>query len=678
MNAQVRPEPAPRRQLCDALRILAIDAVEAAQSGHPGMPMGMAEIAEVLWRGYLKHNPADPGWPDRDRFVLSNGHGSMLLYALLHLTGYALPLEELKRFRQLHSKTPGHPEVGVTPGVETTTGPLGQGLANAVGMALAEQLLAAEFNRPAHVIVDHRTWVFVGDGCLMEGISHEACSLAGTLGLSKLIAIYDDNGISIDGHVEDWFADDTPRRFEAYGWRVIRDVAGHDLDAIEAALTQAGEDRGRPTLVCCKTVIGKGSPNKAGSHEVHGARARRRGGRPRRAPRSAGRRAPFEIPAAVRAAWDARAPVPPRRRAGNAALMPTRRRTRSSPRNSSVACARARCLRTGRRAARSCSPVSSAQAPGVASRKASQHAIELLQPLLPELLGGSADLTGSNLTATASSVPVRRHRWGNHINYGVREFGMSALMNGLALHGGYIPYGGTFLTFSDYSRNAVRMSALMRQRVIYVFTHDSIGLGEDGPTHQPVEHVSSLRLIPNNSVWRPCDAVETMVAWLAAIERREGPTCLILSRQSLPHCPRDARQLSDIRRGGYVLASSSEPPALTLLATGSEVALALAARVALAAEGIEARVVSMPSCADFDRQDEHYRASVLPRGVPVLAIEAGVSHFWRAYTGFEGDVLGIDRFGESAPADKVAAELGLTREAVCARARTLVRGQRPA
>jgi len=677
MNAQVRPEPAPRRQLCDALRILAIDAVEAAQSGHPGMPMGMAEIAEVLWRGFLKHNPADPGWPDRDRFVLSNGHGSMLLYALLHLTGYALPLEELKRFRQLHSKTPGHPEVGVTPGVETTTGPLGQGLANAVGMALAEQLLAAEFNRPAHVIVDHRTWVFVGDGCLMEGISHEACSLAGTLGLSKLIAIYDDNGISIDGHVEDWFADDTPRRFEAYGWRVIRDVAGHDLDAIEAALTQAGEDRGRPTLVCCKTVIGKGSPNKAGSHEAHGAAL---GAAEVAATRAAlgWEGAPFEIPATVRAAWDAR-------RAGAAVQARWQRRFDAYAQAYPELAAeferrvRARALPADFEA-RSAQLLAGLirQAPGVASRKASQHAIELLQPLLPELLGGSADLTGSNLTATASSVPVRRHRWGNHINYGVREFGMSALMNGLALHGGYIPYGGTFLTFSDYSRNAVRMSALMRQRVIYVFTHDSIGLGEDGPTHQPVEHVSSLRLIPNNSVWRPCDAVETMVAWLAAIERREGPTCLILSRQSLPHCPRDARQLSDIRRGGYVLASSSEPPALTLLATGSEVALALAARVALAAEGIEARVVSMPSCADFDRQDEPYRASVLPRGVPVLAIEAGVSHFWRAYTGFEGDVLGIDRFGESAPADKVAAELGLTRAAVCARARTLVRGQRPA
>src|SRR5438067_491106 len=548
MNAQLRPQFPGRRLLCNALRFLAIDAVERAGNGHPGMPMGMAEIAEALWRGYLKHDPADPHWVDRDRFVLSNGHGSMLLYALLHLTGYDLPLEELKRFRQLHSKTPGHPEFGVTPGVETTTGPLGQGLANAVGMALAESLLAAEFNRPGHAIVDHRTWVFVGDGCLMEGISHEACSLAGTLGLSKLVAIYDDNGISIDGHVEHWFTDDTPARFEAYGWRVIRDVPGHDSAAIEAAL---------------------------------------------------------------------------------------------------------------------------------APRKASQNVIEALQPLLPELLGGSADLTGSNLTATRGSVAVRRGRGpGNHINYGVREFGMSALMNGIALHGGYLPYGGTFLTFSDYSRNAVRMSALMRQRVIYVFTHDSIGLGEDGPTHQPVEHAASLRLIPNNAVWRPSDAVETVCAWQAAIERRDGPTCLLLSRQNLPHLVRSVQQLDDIRRGGYVLAGGDGPAAITLLATGSEVDLAMRARETLAAEGIAARVVSMPNCAEFDRQTPEYRGAVLPRALPVLAIEAGVSGFWRAYTGFDGDVLGIDRFGESAPAAQVAAALGLTREAVCERARALVRGAR--
>ena len=671
MNAQIRPLSAPRARLCNALRMLAVDAVEAAKSGHPGMPMGMAEIAEVLWRGYLRHNPADPNWPDRDRFVLSNGHGSMLLYALLHLSGYALPLEELRRFRQLHSKTPGHPEVGVTPGVETTTGPLGQGLANAVGMALTEQLLASEFNRPGHTLVNHRTWVFVGDGCLMEGISHEACSLAGTLGLAKLIAIYDDNGISIDGHVEHWFADDTPARFEAYGWRVIRNVPGHDSAALEAAFKEATAESGRPTLVCCKTVIGQGSPNKAGSHDVHGSALG--------AAEVAATRAAldwdceaFVVPEDIRAAWDARV--------RGAALQAEWRRRLSAYAQAFPELAAEFTRRVCERALPADWPRISAQAlehvvharPAVASRKASQNAIELLQPQLPELLGGSADLTGSNLTAAAGAVAVRRRRWGNHINYGVREFGMSALMNGMALHGGYIPYGGTFLTFSDYSRNAVRMSALMRLRVIYVFTHDSIGLGEDGPTHQPVEHVSSLRLIPNNSVWRPCDAVETLAAWLAAIERRDGPSCLILSRQNLPHCERSARQLADMRRGGYLLADSTGTAALTLLATGSEVALALAARETLAAEGIAARVVSMPSCETFERQDAAYRAAVLPRAVPVLAVEAGVSTYWRAYTGFDGDVLGIDRFGESAPAGEVARELGFTHAALCERARALL------
>jgi len=671
MDAQVKLNGPGHRELANALRFLAIDAVEAANSGHPGMPMGMAEIAEVLWRRHLKHNPADPIWPDRDRFVLSNGHGSMLLYGLLHLTGYALPIEELQRFRQLHSKTPGHPEVGITPGVETTTGPLGQGLANAVGMALSEQLLAAEFNRPGHRIVDHRTWVFVGDGCLMEGISHEACSLAGTLGLSKLVAVYDDNGISIDGHVEHWFADDTPGRFEAYGWRVIRDVDGHDTAAIELALQRACEDRGRPTLVCCKTVIGKGSPNKAGSHDVHGAAL---GAAEAAATRtvlgwSAG---PFQIPPAVRAAWDARATGAARQadwqRRLNAyaqahpqlaAEFERRVVLRALPGNWRAASTEALARVTGERAA-------------IASRKASQNAIDALLPLLPELLGGSADLTGSNLTAGKTSVPVRRGHWGNHINYGVREFGMSAIMNGIALHGGYIPYGGTFLTFSDYSRNAVRMAALMGERVVFVFTHDSIGLGEDGPTHQPIEHLASLRLIPNNSVWRPCDAVETMMAWLAAIERRDGPTCLILSRQTLPHVERDAQQLRDVRKGGYVLAESQGSPALTLLATGSEVALAMRARDALAAQGIGARVVSMPSCSDFDAQDAQYRAQVLPRSLPVLAIEAGVTKFWRAYTGFDGDVIGIDCFGESAPAAQVAEALGISVAAVVERACSLV------
>ncbi len=611
MNARIKPIPVERSELTNALRFLAIDAVEAAKSGHPGMPMGMADIAEVLWRRFLRHNPADPHWPDRDRFMLSNGHGSMLLYALLHLTGYALPLEELKRFRQLHSKTPGHPEVDVTPGVETTTGPLGQGLANAVGMALSEKLLAAHFNRPEHTIVDHRTWVFVGDGCLMEGISHEACSLAGTLGLSKLIAIYDDNGISIDGHVKHWFTDDTPKRFEAYGWRVIRNVDGHDSAAVEAALKKACKPGGQPTLVCCKTIIGKGSPNKAGTHDVHGAAL---GAAEVAATRAAlgWTAGPFEISEEIRDAWDARAMGSKRqadwqrRFAAYAQAYPDlaaeferRVSSRQLPADWPTATAEALAKAVGSRAS-------------VASRKASQNALEALQPLLPELLGGSADLGGSNLTEVKGSVPVRGDHWGNYINYGVREFGMSAMMNGIALHGGFIPYGGTFLTFSDYSRNAVRMSALMRKRVIYVFTHDSIGLGEDGPTHQPIEHVSSLRLIPHNAVWRPCDAAETMIAWIAAIERRDGPTCLILSRQNLPHFDRQAQQLSDIRKGGYVLADG-EGAAVTLLATGSEVALAMQARDALAAEGISARVVSMPSCDEFDRQSAEYRASVLPR-----------------------------------------------------------------
>jgi transketolase len=680
MNAQVDATSADaatagaatagRVELANALRFLAIDAVEAANSGHPGMPMGMAEIAEVLWRRHLKHNPADPIWPDRDRFVLSNGHGSMLLYALLHLTGYALPIEELKRFRQLHSKTPGHPEVGITPGVETTTGPLGQGLANAVGMALSEQLLAAEFNRPGHSVVDHRTWVFVGDGCLMEGISHEACSLAGTLGLSKLIVIYDDNGISIDGHVEHWFADDTPRRFEAYGWRVIRDVDGHDTTAIERALQRASEDSGRPTLVCCKTVIGKGSPNKAGSHDVHGAAL---GAAEVAATRAAlgWAAGPFQITAGIRAAWDARA-------AGAARQADWQRRLNAYAEVHPQLAAeftRRVVLRALPRHWREASDVALASViekrAGIASRKASQNAIEALLPLLPELLGGSADLTGSNLTAGKSSVPLRRGSWGNHINYGVREFAMSAIMNGIALHGGYIPYGGTFLTFSDYSRNAVRMAALMGERVLFVFTHDSIGLGEDGPTHQPIEHLASLRLIPNNALWRPCDAVETMIAWLAAIERRDGPTCLILSRQNLPHFDRDAQQLRDVRKGGYVLAEAQGTLAVTLLATGSEVALAMQAREALALQGIGARVVSMPSCADFDSQEAAYRAAVLPRRAPVLAIEAGVSRFWRAYTGFDGDVIGIDRFGESAPAAQVAQALGLTVSSITERALAL-------
>ncbi|WP_119355336.1 transketolase [Azohydromonas sediminis] len=661
------------KTLADAIRMLAVDAVQQANSGHPGAPMGMADIATVLWRQHLKHDPADPAWPDRDRFVLSNGHGSMLLYALLHLTGYDLPIDELKRFRQLHSKTPGHPEVGVTPGVETTTGPLGQGITNAVGMALAEALLASTFNRPGHTIVDHRTWVFLGDGCLMEGISHEACSLAGTLGLGKLIAVWDDNGISIDGHVEPWFSDDTPKRFEAYGWRVIRDVDGHDPAAVDAALRIAMDDVGKPTLVCCKTVIGHGSPNKAGTHDVHGAALG--------AAEVAATRAalgwpypPFEIPAEIRAAWDQR------EKGANLHRQWTQRFDAYRAAHPDLAAEfERRVMRRAlpadypRRSAEALAKVV-AEAATIASRKASQNAITALLPLLPELLGGSADLTGSNLTDGKTSVPVRRGPEGlagNHVNYGVREFGMSAMMNGIALHGGFIPYGGTFLTFSDYARNAVRMSALMHQGVVYVYTHDSIGLGEDGPTHQPIEHIASLRLIPNNRVWRPCDAVETFVAWQAAVERRDGPTCLILSRQNLPAQMRSDAQLDAIRRGGYVLAGGDAPAQVTLLATGSEVALAMAARERLAQQGVAARVVSMPCCEVFDAQDAAYRAQVLPRDVPVLAIEAGVTNYWRAYTGFDGDVIGIDRFGESAPGPQVYDALGVTTARVVERAKAL-------
>jgi transketolase len=658
-----------RRTLANALRFLTIDAVEKANSGHPGAPMGLADVAEVLWRSHLKHDPAHPQWPDRDRFVLSNGHASMLQYALLHLTGYDLPLGELQRFRQLHSRTPGHPEVGMTPGVETTTGPLGQGLASAVGMALAETLLARTFNRPGHTIVDHRTWVVVGDGCLMEGISHEAASLAGTLGLSKLIVLYDDNGISIDGHVEHWFADDTPARFEAYGWHVIRGVDGHDAAAVDAALRVAGDEVGRPTLVCCKTTIGHGSPAKAGTHDVHGAPLGAAEVQATRA-RLQWPHAPFEIPAEIRTAWDARAE-------GEARHADWQQRF-AAYREAHPALAAEFERRVIRRelpaewagAAQAAIDRAVSAAANIATRKASQNALDVLVPALPELIGGSADLTASNLTDAKTSIAVRRGEGGNHINYGVREFGMAAALNGLALHGGFVPYGGTFLVFSDYARNAIRLSALMRLPVVYVFTHDSIGLGEDGPTHQPVEHVSCLRLIPNVAVWRPCDAVETQVAWCAALQRRDGPTCLILSRQALPHQPRSETQVAGIARGGYVLADASDA-AVTLLATGSEVALATQARAALAQQGIAARVVSMPSCADFDRQDAAYRAAVLPRATPVLAIEAGVTQFWRAYTGFDGDVIGTDRFGESAPAAQVYAALGLTVDAVVDRARRL-------
>ncbi len=652
---------ADTRRMADAVRILAADAVEHARSGHPGAPMGMAEMAVALWGRHLKHDPADPHWADRDRFVLSNGHASMLLYALLHLSGYELPTSELRAFRQLHSKTPGHPEVGVTPGVETTTGPLGQGLANAVGMALAERLLAAEFNRDGHAIVDHFTYAFVGDGCLMEGISHEVVSLAGTLRLARLIVLYDDNGISIDGHVQGWFADDTPARFEACGWRVVRAVDGHDVDAVDAAIAaaraQALRADGRPTLIGCKTEIGRGAPTKAGTHDVHGA--------PLGAAEIAATRealgwtaAPFEVPAEVAAAWDARA-------AGERARSDWRRRFDAYRAAHPEAAAEferrvagalpadwdARIERVFAAAADRAEPV--------ATRKASQLALDALAPLLPEFFGGSADLTGSNLTNFKGCTRAGRDQAGSHLSYGVREFGMAAMMNGMALHGGLLPYGGTFLTFSDYSRNAVRMAALMRQRVVHVFTHDSIGLGEDGPTHQSIEHVPSLRLIPNLDVWRPADALETAVAWACAVERRDGPTALALSRQNLPRVVADAVRAAEIRRGGYVLADADGARAL-IVATGSEVEIALAARDRLAADGIAVRVVSMPSTTVFDRQDAAWRDAVLPLALPAVAVEAAHPDFWRKYVGRRGAVVGVATFGESAPAKDLYAHFGLT------------------
>ena len=650
-----------RRELANAIRALAMDAVQRASSGHPGMPMGMADIAEVLWNDHLKHDPADPAWADRDRFVLSNGHGSMLLYALLHLSGYALPLDELKRFRQLHSMTPGHPEYRDAPGVETTTGPLGQGLANAVGMAIAEKVLAARFNRDGHAIVDHRTWVFLGDGCLMEGISHEACSLAGTLGLGKLIAFHDDNGISIDGEVGGWFTDDTPARFDAYGWHVVRDVDGHDPAAVDAAIRAALADTGRPSLLCCKTIIGFGAPGKAGKASAHGsplgddeiARAREALGWPH---------PPFEIPDAIRAGWDARARGAARRRAWldrfeawraecpEEAAELERRMSGALPEGWAEACARH-------------VAAAGAAAESIASRKASQNALEAFGPMLPELIGGSADLTGSNLTKwSGSRVLTRESGDASYIHFGVREFAMTALANGLALHGGVIPYTGTFLMFSEYGRNALRMAALMGQRVISVFTHDSIGLGEDGPTHQAVEQTATLRLMPNMSVWRPCDAVESMVAWRAAIERREGPTSLLLSRQGLPHQARTAAQVAAIARGGYVLREGADA---LVIATGSEVGIAMDAAALLAGRGVEARVVSMPSVDVFEAQDEAYRESVLPRSMRVrVAVEAGVTAGWRAWVGEDGAVVGVDTFGKSGPWQRVYEHFGLTAENV--------------
>ncbi|MBK6656150.1 transketolase [Zoogloea sp.] len=669
MSSSRNVKPPVFNSLTGAIRALAMDAVQKANSGHPGAPMGMAEIAEVLWRRHLRHNPANPHWADRDRFVQSNGHGSMLIYSLLHLTGYDLSIDDLKNFRQLHSKTPGHPEVGYTPGVETTTGPLGQGITNAVGMALAEKILADSFNRPGHTIVDHHTYVFLGDGCLMEGISHEACSLAGTWGLGKLIAFYDDNNISIDGHVDGWFTDDTPMRFEAYGWHVVRDVQGHDPVEIEAALKAAQAETGKPSLICCKTLIGAGSPNKQDSHDVHGAplgaaeieATRAHIGWPHPA---------FEIPADVYAAWDARAKGAAAeaewntRFAAYAAEFPdlatefTRRMAGDLPADwaAHVEAVLAKVTEKGET---------------IATRKASQNSIEAFAPELPELLGGSADLAGSNLTLWSGAKGVSRTTGGNYVYYGVREFGMAAIANGIALHGGLIPYTATFLMFSEYARNALRMAALMKVRQIFVFTHDSIGLGEDGPTHQPVEQIASLRLIPNMDVWRPCDTTESAVAWAAAIERREGPSSLAFSRQNLPFQVRSANQVAEIRRGGYILSEAGTPPQTgkaqaVIIATGSEVALAMTAQKQLAEEGIAVRVVSMPSTNVFDRQDAAYRSAVLPAGLPRVAVEAGVTDGWYKYVGLEGAVIGVDRFGESAPAGELFKYFGITSDAVVA------------
>lgn len=652
----------PTTKMANAIRALAMDAVQKANSGHPGMPMGMAEIAVALWSNHYSHNPANPKWINRDRFVLSNGHGSMLHYALLHLTGYDLPMDELRNFRQMHSKTPGHPEVDVTPGIETTTGPLGQGITNAVGMALAEKLLAAEFNKPDFNVVDHHTYVFLGDGCLMEGISHEACSLAGTLKLSKLVALYDDNGISIDGHVEGWFTDDTPKRFEAYGWNVIRAVDGHDVSAVDAAITQA-KLSDKPTLICCRTVIGKGSPNMAGTHNVHGAAL---GDKEIAASREAmgWTSAPFDIPADVYTAWDAKLKGSKSQAEWDALLSAyaakfpkeaselTRRMTGELPGDFDkvVSAYIATCVE---------------KKETIATRKASQNAIQAYAPSLPEFLGGSADLTGSNLTNWKECVAVRGDQAGNHINYGVREFGMSAIMNGIALHGGYIPFGATFLTFSDYSRNALRMAALMKLRTLFVFTHDSIGLGEDGPTHQSVEHVSSLRLIPNLDNWRPCDTVESAIAWEQAVKRHNGPSTLIFSRQNLPFQERTAEQIANVKRGGYVLRDVANAQAI-LIATGSEIELAVKSADELEKQGVAVRIVSMPSTDVFDRQDAEYKASVLTKGVPRVAIEAGVTDFWYKYVGLEGGVIGIDTFGESAPAGVLFKHFGFTVDNVVA------------
>lgn len=660
-----------RRQLANAIRFLAADAVEIAKSGHPGMPMGMADIAEVLWNDYHRHNPNNPQWFNRDRFVLSNGHGSMLQYALLHLSGYDLPIEQLKAFRQLGSHTAGHPERHETPGVETTTGPLGQGFANAVGFALAEKLLAQRFNRPELEIVDHRTWVFMGDGCLMEGISHEAASLAGTWGLHKLVCFWDDNHISIDGNTEGWFTDNTPERFEAYGWNVVRGVDGHDPESIKAGIEAALSQDGKPTLICCRTTIGFGSPNKSGKESSHGAPL---GKDELEATRKAldWNYGPFEIPEEIYAGW----------RAGGTGTL--RQAEWEQQFDKYAAQYPAEAAELTRRShgdlpadfiAKADAYIAQVAAEGqtIASRKASQLAIEAFAPLLPEIVGGSADLAHSNLTLWKGSKSVATDDANaNYVYYGVREFGMTAIANGLALHGGFIPFDATFLVFSDYARNAVRMSALIPAHAIHVYTHDSIGLGEDGPTHQPVEHLASLRYIPNNDVWRPCDAVESAVSWKAAITRQDGPSCLVFSRQNLPHQPRDAEQIAQIERGGYVLADAAGTPDVILIATGSEVSLATEAKAQLDAAGLKTRVVSMPSTDVFLRQDAAYRESVLPNAVRKrVAIEAGVTGFWRQFVGLDGAVIGIDTFGASAPADKLYQHFGITTAHVVEAAKAL-------
>ena len=660
-----------RRELANAIRALSMDAVQKANSGHPGAPMGMADIAEVLWRDFLQHNPTNPAWLDRDRFILSNGHGSMLLYSLLHLSGYDLPIEELKNFRQLHSKTPGHPEIGYTPGVETTTGPLGQGLANAVGLAIAERTLAAQFNRPDHDIVDHHTYVFMGDGCLMEGISHEVCSLAGTLGLGKLIGFYDHNGISIDGETEGWFTDDTHKRFESYNWHVIGDIDGHDADAIRDAIKEAQSVTDKPSLIICRTIIGFGSPNKAGKEESHGAALGEAEVALTR--KQLGWNYPaFEIPAEIYQQWDAKAAGAEREKAWDAkfaaykAAYPElakeyeRRMNGEMPANWETEAARF---------------IQELQAnpQKIASRKASQNSLEAYGKMLPEFLGGSADLAPSNLTIWSGSKSIKEDPAGNYIHYGVREFGMTAIGNGIAHHGGFVPYTATFLMFVEYARNAARMAALMKARQILVYTHDSIGLGEDGPTHQPVEQVASLRVTPNMSTWRPCDQVESAVAWKYGVERQDGPTALILSRQNLAQQERTPEQLANIARGGYVLKDCAGQPELIFIATGSEVELAVAAWEKLTAEGVKARVVSMPSTDAFDKQDAAYRESVLPKAVSArVAVEAGIADYWFKYVGLNGAIVGMTTFGESAPAELLFEEFGFTVENVVAKAKELL------